>query len=445
MKKERIEIEDKIIEILTILNKNGQVKELIKSDLLNDYMNKFVLTKTLSMNLPLNNRSVAELFHISRLINTLQPRIKLEEYFTDYEMTQAIESKNNIKIDDNPLIELENVLHSKNNNEDTWITIVTYKQIYEWMKSGKLIYNMETQRQGVLKKVKNEMIVIPYINKQSVEDIKDAMLKNEFYSNMISFNIAPDYNHKLEYNRIEKTLIIDTNIFDNIAVTDGYHRCSGVVEALEIDPDLQGELYLKITNMSIEKAQKFIRQESKTNVQDRDALEKYNPSNKMTMFIKNINEAGNENSNALYRKIDMGVNTPDTWVLFEVFKEGLMLSGFLDNINDTDSEIELSKMENFIVKFFDKFYKLAKENKIEIEKSNYDDEDDKEYLSDPTFIMGLLITCYQYYGKNEINAEAMDKFLKKFKNTTVNYTYNYPIKQKDRKNMISKFRKLLEG
>ena len=445
MKKERVEIEDKIIEILTILNRNGQVKELIKSDLLNDYMNKFVLTKTLSLNLPLNNRSVAELFHISRLINTLQPRIKLEEYFTGDEMTQAIENKNNIKIDDNPLIELENVLHSKNNNEDTWITIVTYKQIYEWMKSGKLIYNMETQRQGILKKVKNEMIVIPYINKQSVEDIKDAMLKNEFYSNMISFNIAPDYNHKLEYNRIEKTLIIDTNIFDNIAVTDGYHRCSGVVEALEIDPDLQGELYLKITNMSIEKAQKFIRQESKTNVQDRDALEKYNPSNKMTMFIKNINEAGNENSNALYRKIDMGVNTPDTWVLFEVFKEGLMLSGFMEDIGKTDYPSELSKMENFIVKFFDKFYKLAKENKIEIEKTNLDEDDDKEYLSDPTFIMGLLITCHEYLSTNEINIEAMDKFLKKFKNTTVNYTYNYPIKQKDRKNMISKFRKLLEG
>ena len=445
MKKERVEVEDKIIEILTLLNKNGQVKELIKSDLLNDYMNKSVVTKTLTLNLPLNNRSPLELFHISRLINTLQPRIKLEEYFTDDEMTQAIESKNNIKIDDNPIIELKDVLHSKSNNEDTWITIVTYKQIYEWMKSGKLIYNMETQRQGRLKKVKNEMIVIPYINEQSVDDIKEAMLKNEFYSNMISFNIAPNYNHELQYDSIEKTLTIDTDIFDNIAITDGYHRCSGVVGALEINPNLEGELYLKITNMSIEKAQKFIRQESKTNIQDRDALEKYNPSNKITMFIKYINEMGNESNNALYRKIDMGVNTPNTWILFEVFKEGLMLSGFLDDINNTNSEIELSKMENFIVRFFDKFYKLAKENKIEIEKTNSDEDDDKEYLSDPTFIMGLLITCHEYLNTNEINAEAMDKFLKKYKNTAVKYTYNYPIRQKDKKNMISKFSKLLEG
>ena len=44
--------------------------------------------------------------------------------------------------------------------------------------------------------------------------------------------------------------------------------------------------------MSIEKAQKFIRQESKSNIQNQDALEKYNPDNKITMFIKNINNKG---------------------------------------------------------------------------------------------------------------------------------------------------------
>ena len=39
----------------------------------------------------------------------------------------------------------------------------------------------------------------------------------------------------------------------------------------------------------------------------------------------------------------------------------------------------------------------------------------KEYLTDPTFIMGLLITCHKHSKNNEIDAEAMDKFIKKFK------------------------------
>lgn len=441
MKKERFELEEKIYLILTELNKNGVVKELLKSDLLNEYMNRFVLTKTLNLNLPLNTRTVSELFHICRLINNIQPRIKVDEYFTDNEMTQAIENKNNIKMESDSKMIIENILYTKNNNEESWVAIVTYKQIHEWMKTGKLIYNMETQRQGILRKIKNVSIIIPYINEKSVNDIKDVMLKNEFYSNMISFNVTPDHNHKIEYNQVEKTLTIDTDIFE-ISVTDGYHRISGIVQALEINPNLEGELYLKITNMSIEKAQKFIRQESKSNIQNIDALEKYNPSNKITNVIKNINEMGNSDSNALYRKIDMAVNTPETWIMFENFKEGLALSGFLDDINETNLRTELGKIENYIVKFFDSFFKIAKENNAQIEKD--EDNPDKEYLSDPTFIMGLLITSHKYLNKNIIDEEAIDKFIKKFKHTDVKYTYDYPIKQKDKKNMISKFSKLLE-
>ena len=260
---------------------------------------------------------------------------------------------------------------------------------------------------------------------------------------MISINVTPKYNHKLEYNFTERVLVIDTNIFDNVAVTDGYHRCSGVVKALEKNPNLHGELYLKITNMSVEKAQKFIRQESKSNIQNQDALEKYNPDNKITMFINNINEMGGFSSNALYRKIDMEVNTPYTWIIFENFKEGLVMSGFIDDITNTNLEKEINDIEKFIVKFFYTFYKIAKDNNARIEKD--EEKPEKEYLSDPTFIMGLLITCRRYFKDNKIDIDAMDKFIKKFKNTTVKYTYDYPIKQRDKKPMISKFRRLLEG
>lgn len=442
MKRERSELYYELLIILGEFNKTGLVKELTKSSLLDEYINKTVLTKTLNLNIPFNSLSISELYHICRLINNFKPVIKIDDFFTDEEMTQAIENKNNIKIESDSKMVIENVLYTKNNNEESWVAIVTYKQIYEWMKTGKLIYNMQTQRQGVLKKIRNNMIIIPYINEKSVDNIAEAMFKNEFYSNMISFNVTPDFNYKLEYNPTERILVIDTNIFNNIAVTDGYHRCSGVVKAIEKNHSLQGELYLKITNMSIEKAQKFIRQESKTNIQNQDALEKYNPDNKITMFIKDINEMGGINSNALYRKIDMEVNTPDTWIMYENFKEGLVMSGFIDDINNTNSAVELNNMERFIVKFFDNFYKVANENNAQIEKNEENPE--KEYLTDPTFIMGLLITCHKHSKNNEIDAEAMDKFIKKFKNTNVNYTYNYPMKQKDKKSMISKFRRLLE-
>jgi len=439
MKVEPSILKDRIDEILIELNQNGQIKRLLDSNLLDEYMNGSLLTKTLNQNLPLNNRSISELYHISRLINTLQPKIKVDEYFTDDEITQAINNKNNIKIESNPLIKLKDVLYSKNNNEETWMTMVTYKEINEWMKTGKLGYNMETQRVGKMRKIGHKMFVVPHINDNSVEDIKDALVKNEFYSNMISFNITPDYNKKLEYNPVEKTLTIDTAIFD-VDVIDGYHRCSGIVKAFEVDSNLEGELYLKVTNMSIEKAQKFIRQESKSNIQNQDALEKYNPKNKITRFVKNINEMGSEESNALYRKIDMGVNTRNTWIMFETFKEGLDLSGFLREINYTDDRTKLKNMEIFIVTFFDNFYKIANDYKLNDKK--------REELTDPTFIKGLIVTCYKFYksGKGiDINLiSAMEVFIKKFKTTTTKYTYEKTLKTKEETKYINKFKRLLE-
>ena len=83
---------------------------------------------------------------------------------------------------------------------------------------------------------------------------------------------------------------------------------------------------------------------------------------------------GGINSNALYRKIDMEVNTPDTWIMYENFKEGLVMSGFIDDINNTNSAVELNNMERFIVKFFDNFYKVANENNAQIEKNEENPE-----------------------------------------------------------------------
>jgi hypothetical protein len=435
MKQERSFIEERIYFALTDLNKDGTIKELLKYNDLDEYINKAVLTKILNLNLTLNNLTISELYHIVRLINKNKQTIKAEDYFTDDEMSYAIENKNNLKFDLNPNIILKNVLYSKNNYEESWMCVVTYKDIYNWMKTGKLIYNMETQRQGVLKKVGRERIIVPYINEKSINDIKSAMLKGEFYSNMISFNVTLDYNYKLDYNPTDRTLIIDTNIFE-VAVTDGWHRCSASVSAIEENKDLYGELFLKITNTTIEKAQKFIRQQAIVNVMDLEYLEKFNPNNKITIFINNINDMGSESINPLYRKIDVGINSKDTWIMFESFKEGLKMSGFIDDIIDTNDNKELKTIEKFIVDFFDNFYKTAENNNIIINEN--------ETLTDETFIMGLLITCHQYYKSKNINTDAMDKFIKKLKITKTEYTYNIPIKSKEKKLMTNKFKKLLE-
>ena len=53
MKREKSELYDELHIILGEFNRTGLIKELIRSDYLDEYMNKIVLTKTLNLNIPL--------------------------------------------------------------------------------------------------------------------------------------------------------------------------------------------------------------------------------------------------------------------------------------------------------------------------------------------------------------------------------------------------------
>jgi len=436
MKQERKILEEDIYVILTELNETGNIKELLDSELLNEYMELATVTKILNMNLPLNILLPEDLFHITRLINSYKKRINVEEYFTDEEITKAMENKNNLKLISNPRIILKNTIYSRNKFGENWLCKVTYQEIYQWIKSGKLGYNMATQRRGVSRRIRGKIVTMPYVNEKSTIEIKIAMKNNEFYSNMIGFNVTPDFDHRLDYDKTDGTLTIDPTIFET-AVIDGWHRISAIISLIDEDKNFDGELYLKVTNMNIQKAQLAIRQQAKTNRIDDEYFEKFDPDNKTTKFIMDINELLTEKTNFLYSKIDIGVNTPNTLLTFELFKEGLDLADYLTDIDNAENESELKLMEKFIVKFITEFYSVAKENKITNENKN-------KILIDPTFIMGLLIASHKYYKDNEVDREAMDRFIKKFKNNDTKYTFEYPIKVKDRQKMINKFKNLLE-
>lgn len=332
-------------------------------------------------------------------------------------------------------MEFKDVIYSKNSMEESWATIVTYKDLYAMMKAGKLVYNVDIQMQGSLCKNDDKVIIIPYIDEKNINEKKEAMLKEEYPVNMIAFNVYNYNNDKLLYNLNDKILRIDTDIF-KVAIIDGIHRISAAMRAIEENNDLNGKLMLKITNTSIKESQNFIRQEA-MGKNTRDVLKKFNPNNKITTIINDINEMGSRTENVLYGRIDFKVNTPETWILFENFEEGLVLSGFMNDICKTNKPIEYIKIEKFIVKFFNAFYKTLQNNKINKNRKNI--------YSDPTFIMGLLITCHRYYKKNSINTKLMDKAVDKTNYSSTEFTFDYPVHNSREKRLIwNRFFRLLE-
>lgn len=429
MWKDRNGLEKTINFALNDINKNGIVQDILKNNMIDSYINKAIISKALCFDLPLNYLSKSELQHVAFIINKYcENKIDVDEYYL---------AADNIdfKLNYNSIIELKNVLYCKNVNEESWATIVTYKDLSDMMKTGKLVYNVDIQMQGSLCKNDDKAIIIPYIDEKNIEEKKEAMLMKKYPANMIVFNVYNVNNDKLLFNSNNGILRIDTDIF-NVAIIDGIHRISAAMRAIEENNDLYGELILKITNTSIKEFQNFIRQEA-MGKNARDVLKKFNPNNKITTIIKDINEMGSKLKNVLYRRIDFKVNTPEAWILFENFEEGLVWSGFMDDINNAKTEIQLEKIKKFIVRFFNVFYKVVKNNKV--------NKNRKDIYTDPTFIIGILITCHRYYKANNIDIKLMNEAAKKIKYTSTKFTFDYPINSRREKLLIyNRFYRLFE-
>ena len=86
------------------------------------------------------------------------------------------------------------------------------------------------------------------------------MIDGSFITNTITFNVLKDGNDNIEYNPDNMSLIIGKE--SEIDIVDGFHRSYAILKALITKPNLNKNWEVRIVNWDIDKAQRFIYQES---------------------------------------------------------------------------------------------------------------------------------------------------------------------------------------
>lgn len=336
------------------------------------------------------------------------------------------------ELESGSIIKVNNFLHSKNEIEESWLCVISYKQIYEWVKTEKLSYYIRKNGNSI--NINDALNVIKKHNKQYIEEIVSEMLIEEYYSSIsISINITSNKD-KFNYNENDEILEIDTKIFQ-MSIIEGICSCCAVIDAININKDLNNSFYIKIMNLHGISLRNYMKQQDKYNIVSSDYFEKYNQNNKITKLITNINYHGNEKLNPLFNKIDFDFNTPNTLIPFELFKEGLKLSGFDEKVKNSKDLAELKKIEYHIVGFFRDFFAVVEESKINENRK-------KLIFYDATFIMRLLITCNISYKMNKIDKKAMQEVVYKLRRTKTKFTTDYPIDSRSNRLMNRKFIRL---
>lgn len=181
-----------------------------------------------------------------------------ENWFTTAEMKEARQFDYLILHDEDeiqfPLV-FDNVLHLGN---DLYGVSLDVKTIARLLRSKKLNYNYEIQRQETRVKRMDKIIYKPTVYKKNVQEIKNLMLKGELKVTTLAFNAATGTNEdgeELTYNGKKNTLTVNNGT--RLDILDGYHRCLASEQAYSINPDIDFRFMVQISNYTTRQAQQY--------------------------------------------------------------------------------------------------------------------------------------------------------------------------------------------
>lgn len=190
--------------------------------------------------------------------------INIENFYHQREIDEARQFTANIfkeeQFIDYP-IEIENASFLAN---DTYSVTLNIQTINKLLNSGILYYDAELQRET--QKVRRYGIVIeqPKLIQKNVDEITEHLLEGSLAVTTLWFNAMPKTaisGNELEFNPKKRTLTITNGT--RIAIGDGFHRITGIQNALTINPDIQFNFMIILTNHAKKKAQTIQAQMSK--------------------------------------------------------------------------------------------------------------------------------------------------------------------------------------
>ena len=245
--------------IYLISNDKNKVKE-VKEELSKYRINEGRVEEYLSTPEILEDTDIRELALLTEQIyvKTGLKDFSPDNWFTEHEMKEARQYDHMFVHGEEEIVfplEIENVIHIGNN---LYVASLDIQTIAKLMKSKKLNYNFEIQRQASRVVRKDKMMYKPTIYKKNVKEIKELLKKDQLIHTTLAFNAATqtsDNGEELTYNGKRNVLTINEGT--RLDILDGYHRCLASQQAYSENPDLNFKFVVMISNYTTAQAQQY--------------------------------------------------------------------------------------------------------------------------------------------------------------------------------------------
>ena len=400
------ELVEKLFVVVGMKNTDANVREYMQGIYEEKRMVTRKVDKILKGQIMLNTLNESELgvWCVYLYEFTKNESINPTKYYPDFkiETIKQYYDVDNKKTKTDKIV-LQNVIKVKN---QYLCPFISYEDIALFMGSGLIEYNIETQRDPNITKVKNVLLKQPNINWTSVKEISEIIDKNAFIANLLTFNVLRTSNFSqdsMKYNEKEKTL----TIIGGMQVLDGFHRIIATLDSIdkakENDVILDYGFMASIVNLSTRDAQSLISREDKRNPISQDytrALEK----NPYTIFIDALNETGETSTNEMYGRITNSLDEIglEKYVTTNILQDALKLTELeLDRPRRNDKYLEhlIYVLNTIIGDYLEKYnYDLKKVRKMTI-------------LFEPNSFIGYVAVAKELLDKVD-KKELLDDMLK---------------------------------
>ena len=151
----------------------------------------------------------------------------------------------------------KNVIYVNSN----YLLKVSTQEIKAFMDSLKLNYNYETQREPTKVIRSGKVRKIPTVNQRNIDEMIEHLKNKTLKESMMIWNAAIGTaidSDELTYNSDKMELTVHRGTV--LDILDGYHRCKAVQVALSLDPSIEVDFPLLITNVMTSQAREHVRQ-----------------------------------------------------------------------------------------------------------------------------------------------------------------------------------------
>lgn len=346
MKRDRNELENYLIEVIKDIRHDRKAVERINQTFREQGLAAGTFNMVTRSANDIYSLDVAKLFVLSLALynETKNNNISPHEYFSDIEITNAkrhIENETHNQTLELP-IELLNVIKM---SEEEYMTRIDIKVLVNMYHSQLIYYDFETQRSAKFKKhLGDKFIEVPNINKFSVNDIASHMLNGTYLPDTITLNIFSNEFEAITFNNKNNSLMINKGA--EISILDGFHRLQGAVKAVNMNPDINLQLFLSVRSYDKDIARSFFGQINTVTIVKKERLKELKSDKPSDTVVRNLMRSPNSD---LKGRI---ASAPKINELAKQLTTFDILSFAIDSVFKPKTQMDIRETSEYLEKFF---------------------------------------------------------------------------------------------